>query len=78
MTGTHNQQALDKINKLEAGKAPAAEAMEVEYDMPTFTTHLNNVDVKEKGTAVLQCKVEPLNDPTMKIGLSSPMKYQTF
>ena len=41
---------------------------EVKYDLPTFTQHLRNLEVKEKGTAVLECRVEPAKDPTMKIG----------
>ena len=41
---------------------------EVRYDLPTFTQHLCNLEVKEKGTAVLMCRVEPAKDPTIKIG----------
>ena len=38
------------------------------YTIPTFTQHLNDLDVKENGTAIFECKVEPTNDPAMKIG----------
>ena len=68
ITGTSRPQAMDKINRLEAAKVPVDEPMEVNYDTPTITQHLNNVDVLEKGSATFQCKLEPSNDPTMKIG----------
>lgn len=38
------------------------------YTIPTFTQHLNDLDVKENGTAIFECKVEPSSDPAMKIG----------
>ena len=69
MTGTLNPQAMDKIGKLEAPKAKITQDLEVVYDSPIFTEHLNNLTVKEKGTAVFQCKLQPSNDPTMKIGM---------
>lgn len=60
--------ALDKIRQLEAPRAAAqAEAMP-EYDLPTFTEHLKNMEVEEKSTVILEAKVEPSKDPTMKIG----------
>ena len=43
---------------------------EVKYDLPTFTDHLNNLSLKEKERAVFECKVQPAQDPTMKIGMT--------
>ena len=42
---------------------------DIVYDIPTFTQHLNDLDVEEKGTAIFECKVEPTTDPAMKIGI---------
>ena len=44
---------------------------DIKFDMPTFTEHLNNIEIKEKDQAVFQCKVEPTSDPTIKIGRSN-------
>ena len=60
--------AIEKIKDLEAPKLKADGNTEPTYDIPTFTQHLNNLEVCEKGTAVFECRVEPAKDPTMKIG----------
>lgn len=66
--GTQHPGAVDKIKELENPKVKVSEP-EVRFDHPTFTEHLNNVEIKEKETAVFQCKIEPSQDPTMKIGI---------
>ena len=65
---TQHPAALDKIRDLESPRVARVSDPEVRYDLPTFTQHLCNLEVKEKGTAVLMCRVEPAKDPTMKIG----------
>ena len=63
--------ALDKIRHLEAPRAPAQPEAAPAYDLPTFVEHISNLEVKEKGTAVFQARVEPSKDPTMKIGMAA-------
>ena len=65
---TRHPGALDKIRDLESPRVKVSSDPEVNYDHPTFTAHLANLEVAEKGTAVLECRVEPAKDPTMKIG----------
>ena len=65
---TQHPGAIDKIRNLEAPKQRLQGEVEPSYDLPTFTQHLNNIEVLEKGTVVFECKVEPTKDPTMKIG----------
>ena len=62
--------AIDKIRNLEAPKQTLQGEIEPTFDLPTFTQHLNNIEVQEKGIAVFECRVEPAKDPTMKIGKS--------
>ena len=65
---TQHPSAVDKIRNLEAPKTIPYNEDEVNYGVPTFTSHLNNVEIFEHGTAVLECKVEPFKDPSLKIG----------
>ena len=60
--------AMDKIRDLEAPKVKVLSESETDYGIPTFTQHMNNLEVAEKGTAVFECRVEPCKDPSMKIG----------
>ena len=59
---------MDKIRDLEAPKVKVLSESETDYGIPTFTQHMNNLEVTEKGTAVFECRVEPCKDPSMKIG----------
>ena len=60
---------MKKIRDLETPKIMAPVKDDIVYDIPTFTQHLNDLDVEEKGTAIFECKVEPTTDPAMKIGI---------
>ena len=64
---TQHPGALDKIRDLETPRAKVSDP-EVKYEHPTFTQHLRNLELPEKETAVLEARVEPAKDPTMKIG----------
>ena len=59
---------MKKIKDLEAPKMQEITDDNTVYTIPTFTQHLNDLDVKENGTAIFECRVEPTNDPAMKIG----------
>ena len=65
---THHPTAIDKIRELETPKLRSQPELEAEYDHPTFTKHLNNIELTEKGTAVFECQVEPSKDPSLRIG----------
>ena len=60
--------AIDKIRELETPRLRAGPEVEPMFCHPTFTQHLNNVQLSEKGTAVFECKVEPSKDPSLRIG----------
>ena len=60
--------ALDKIRHLEAPRVDPQQETAPTFGNPTFTQHLNNLEVAEKGTVVFEARVEPAKDPTMKIG----------
>ena len=60
--------AIDKLKQLEAPKVKIDLEEETVYEHPTFTKHLNDLEVNEHGTAVFECHVEPSKDPSMKIG----------
>ena len=65
---THHPSAIDKIRQLETPKLRSEPELETVYDHPTFTKHLNNIEITEKGTAVFECQVEPSKDPSLRIG----------
>ena len=65
--GSHHPSALDKIKDLEAPRTKT-EDEEVKYDLPTFTQHLNDLMIMEGEQAKFECKVQPAQDPTIKIG----------
>ena len=60
--------ALDKIRHLEAPRVNTQQETAPTFGNPTFTQHLNNLEVVEKGRVVFEARVEPAKDPTMKIG----------
>ena len=66
---TQHPGAIGKIQDLEAPKQRPLNTLDPIYDLPTFTQHLNNIEVKERSTAIFECKVEPVKDPSMKIGI---------
>ena len=61
-------EALARIRSLEVPRPTAQQEPGPLYGQPTFTKHLNNLDVEEKSTVVFEAQVEPAKDPTMKIG----------
>ena len=64
--------ALEKIGSLE-GKPARAEAEEeaaaAAAAVPTFDTHLQNLQCREGDAALLECSVSPVSDPNLKIGI---------
>ena len=60
--------ALNKILHLEAPRVNTQQETAPTFGNPTFTQHLNNLEVVEKGSVVFEARVEPAKDPTMKIG----------
>ena len=65
---SHHPTAIDKIRQLETPRLRSEPELETVYDHPTFTKHLNNIELTEKGTAVFECQVEPSKDPSLRIG----------
>ena len=69
--------ALDKIRHLEAPRVDPQQETAPTFGNPTFTQHLNNLEVVEKGTVVFEARVEPAKDPTMKIGKAPNLSVAT-
>ena len=70
--------ALDKIKHLEAPRIDPQQEIAPTFGNPTFTQHLNNLAVAEKGTAVLEARLDPAKDPTMKIGKWSHISFKVI
>ena len=70
--------ALDKIKHLEAPRIDPQQEIAPTFGNPTFTQHLNNLAVAEKGTAVFQARLDPAKDPTMKIGKWSQISFKVI
>lgn len=66
---TQHPMAIDKLKQLEAPKVKLDAYEETMYEHPTFTKHLNDLEISEHGTAVFECQVEPSKDPSMRIGI---------
>nr|CAD7404271.1 unnamed protein product [Timema cristinae] len=59
---------LKKIRDLENFERPQKAEVEPQDQKPVFTTPLNNLEnLKEGEHAHLECRVEPINDPNLKI-----------
>ena len=65
---TMDRDRLTQLKNLESrARAPQAEG-EVEMMKPVFTTALNNADgVTEQSRVHLECRLEPINDPNLKV-----------
>ncbi|XP_074100964.1 sallimus isoform X11 [Cotesia typhae] len=65
---TLDAQRLEKIRALETVEVKEVAEKEVIYQKPVFLTPLSNLDhLKETEHAHLECRVEPINDPNLKI-----------
>lgn len=65
---TMDEQRLRKIRELEAYERPKREEVEPQMQRPIFLTPLISLEnLKEGEHAHLECRVEPINDPNLKI-----------
>ncbi|XP_033606475.1 titin isoform X1 [Cryptotermes secundus] len=65
---TLDAQRLKKIRDLEAYERPSKAEVEPQAQKPVFITPLNSLEnLKEGDHAHLECRVEPINDPNLKI-----------
>lgn len=65
---TLDEQRLEKIRELENYERPKAIEKEAQHQKPVFLTPLNNLENLLEGEhAHLECRVEPINDPNLKI-----------
>ncbi|KAK3888336.1 hypothetical protein Pcinc_007597 [Petrolisthes cinctipes] len=67
-TETLDEERLRKIRQLETMGQTTEEAKEVVFQKPVFTTPLISVDnLKEGERCHLECRLEPINDPNLKV-----------
>ncbi|CDW54858.1 DUF1136 and I-set and Ig 2 domain containing prot ein [Trichuris trichiura] len=65
---SQHEESWKKIKAFEEAQPERPSSPEVKFAAPNFTQVLQNVDNLAEGTSVrLQCRLEPLFDPTMKI-----------
>lgn len=65
---TLDEQRLQKIKELESYQKPQTPEVEPAKQKPVFLTPLTNLEnLKEGDYAHLECRVEPINDPNLKI-----------
>lgn len=65
---TLDEQRLQKIRQLESYQKPVAAEVEEVGQKPVFLTPLTSLEnLKEGDHAHLECRVEPINDPNLKI-----------
>uniref|UniRef100_A0A1I8N5F2 Ig-like domain-containing protein n=2 Tax=Musca domestica TaxID=7370 RepID=A0A1I8N5F2_MUSDO len=65
---TLDAERLEKIRQLETHAAPKKVEVEEKGQKPIFLTPLSNLEhLKEGEHAHLECRVEPINDPNLKI-----------
>ena len=60
---------MDKIKYLESPKNQAVNDVVADYDHPSITQHLNNIELSENETARFECRVEPSKDPSLQIDI---------
>ena len=69
-----NPEALESIKNMEFMKSSMAlgdgQPMEVDFGLPTFTSHINDVNCEEGQAAKFECSVEPKTDPSLQTGKS--------
>ena len=67
-TNSNHPSAIHKIRDLEASKVKLeADVDQTNFDHPSFSQHLNDMVVSEHGMAHFECRVEPSQDPALKI-----------
>lgn len=65
---TMDEQRLKKLKELETYERPKREEVEAAPQRPVFLTPLTSLEnLKEAEHAHLECRVEPINDPNLKI-----------
>lgn len=65
---TMDSDRLSHLRNMERRERPRAEEPEAEITKPVFLTSLNNADgVVEMGHVHLECRLEPLNDPNLRV-----------
>ena len=69
-----NPEALESIKNMEFMKSSMAlgdgQPLEVDFGLPTFTSHINDVNCEEGQSAMFECSVEPKTDPSLQTGKS--------
>lgn len=64
---TLHPNALTRISSLEHAPKSLEEQFKLTYEEPIFVRHLNNIECNEGDTVDFECKLEPANDPSLKI-----------
>ncbi|CAN8024063.1 unnamed protein product, partial [Ixodes persulcatus] len=68
VTDTLHEKGLEKIRQLEEYRAPEKAEQVIQLQRPVFTVPLNSVDGLVEGqSAHLECRLEPINDPDLKV-----------
>ncbi|XP_067120871.1 titin [Centruroides vittatus] len=67
-TETYHEEGLEKIRKLEETYVEKVEEQPILKQRPVFITPLNSLDnIKEGQPAHLECRLQPVNDPNLRV-----------
>lgn len=66
-TDTLHEEGLQKIRALEEHYVPEKEEPAIPVTRPVFITPLKSVEIVEGQPIHLECKLEPVNDPKLKV-----------
>ncbi|PAV62890.1 hypothetical protein WR25_23783 isoform D [Diploscapter pachys] len=65
---THHESSWQKIQEMENRQEIREPSPELKFDPPQFTEQLKDVDGVPEGAGIrLECRLIPINDPTMKV-----------
>lgn len=68
VTDTFHEKGLEKIRQLEEYQRPEKPEQVVQLQRPVFTVPLNSLDGLVEGqSAHMECRLEPINDPDLKV-----------
>lgn len=67
LTDTQNEQSLEQIQQLESRRTVSVTEDITVLQAPQFTRPLHNIETVEGTNVHLECRLQPVGDPTMKV-----------
>lgn len=67
LTDTQNEQSLEQIQQLESRRTTSVTEDITVLQAPQFTRPLHNIETNEGTNVHLECRLQPVGDPTMRV-----------